>query len=131
VSRLPPRRARVALAAWVSVTLFVVVPWYAMKGHPHWDRAQWIPFVTPPIRLRDLVANALFYVPFGFLYLRAASHPRVWKAVCAGLALSFFTELTQLFSHGRFPSTTDLILNTFGAACGAVWAASRRSDARR
>lgn len=109
----------------MGFTLFVVVPWYAVKDHSHWDRVQWVPFVTPPIRLRDLVANTLFYVPFGILYVRAARHPRVWKAVCAGLALSLATELTQVYSHGRFPSTTDLICNTVGAACGAVWAVSR------
>jgi VanZ family protein len=109
----------------VGVTLFVVVPWYAVKDHPHWDRVQWIPFVTPPIRLRDLVANTIFYMPLGYWYLRAAGHPRVWTAVGAGLALSLATEFTQVYSHGRSPSATDLICNTVGAACGAIWAVSR------
>jgi VanZ family protein len=106
------------------VTLFVVVPWYAVQTHAHWDRVQWMPFVSP-VRTRDVVANVLFYVPLGLLCMRAATQPRVSKAVGLGFALSLLTEITQVFSHGRFPSTTDLICNTVGAALGAAWAASR------
>jgi glycopeptide antibiotics resistance protein len=125
------RRARIGLALWVGLIVFVVVPWYRFQDHSHWGVVQWIPFTTPPIRLRDIVGNLLFYVPFGMLFARAVNR-RPGAVVLAGFLLSLATEFTQVFSHGRFPSTTDLICNTLGAWAGALWARSRdgRSSAR-
>lgn len=121
----PSRRARVALALWIGVILFVVTPWYGIRDHSHWANVQWIPFVSPPVRLRDIVANTLFYVPFGYFYVRAMRRGEVWHAVATALLLSAMTELTQVYSHGRFPSTTDLLCNSTGAYFGAIWAARR------
>jgi len=45
-------------------------------------------------------------------------------AVLLGLALSLATEATQIFSHRRFPSATDVVTNTTGALVGA-WLATR------
>ena len=122
----PSHRARVALVLWIGVILFVVTPWYGLRDHSHWARVQWIPFISPPIRLRDMVANTLFYVPFGYFYVRATRRGGVWHAVATGLLLSAVTELTQVYSHGRFPSTTDLLCNSAGAHLGALWATRRR-----
>lgn len=118
------RRARVAFALWTGVIVVAVVPWYRIQDHSHWAGVQWIPF-QPPLRLRDIVANILFYIPFGYLCLRAVDR-RVWRVVLAACALSLLTELTQVFSHGRFPSATDLVCNTAGAWLGAVWAERAR-----
>ena len=115
-----------ALALWVAVILFVVTPWYGIRDHSHWARVQWIPFVSPPIRIWDILLNVLFYVPFGFMYVRRSSSRRLWKAVVAAALLSAVTEVSQVYSHGRFPSTTDLICNTVGAYLGAIWAGPRR-----
>ena len=35
--------------------------------------------------------------------------------------LALATEASQLFSHGRFPSVTDLTCNVLGAWLGARW----------
>ncbi len=123
---MPSLRAKIGFALWVAVILFVVTPWYGIRDHSHWARVQWIPFVTPPIRFWDILLNTLFYMPFGFMYVRQSSSGRVWKAVVAGFVLSTATEVSQVYSHGRFPSTTDLICNTAGAYLGAIWAARRR-----
>jgi glycopeptide antibiotics resistance protein len=118
------RRARVAFALWVGVIIVVVVPWYRIQDHSHWAGVQWIPFVTPPLRLRDIVANTLFYIPFGYLCLRAIDRRVSRVVVLAGL-LSLVTEFSQVFSHGRFPSSTDLVCNTLGGWVGAMWADRR------
>lgn len=123
----PSRRAKIAFGLWVAVILFVVTPWYGIRDHSHWARVQWIPFVSPPIRLSDIVLNTLFYMPFGFMYVRRSASRRIWKAVAAAAVLSALTEVTQVYSHGRFPSTTDLVCNTVGAYLGAIWAGSRRA----
>ena len=114
-----PRRARIAFALWVGVIIFVVVPWYRIQDHSHWAGVQWIP--VPPFRLRDMVANTLFYIPFGYLGLRAIDR-RVWRVVVLAALVSLLTEFSQVYSHGRFPSATDLVCNTLGAWVGALWA---------
>jgi len=127
----PSLRARVAFALWVGVIIFVVVPWYRVQDHSHWGGVQWVPFLTPPIRLRDIVANTLFYIPFGYLGVRAIDR-RVGRVVIIAGLLSLLTEFSQVFSHGRFPSSTDLVCNTLGAWVGALWATwrVRRSSGR-
>ncbi len=122
----PSLRAKVAFALWVAVIVIVVTPWYGLRDHSHWARVQWIPFVSPPIHFWDMLLNTLFYVPFGFTYMRRSGSRRVWKGVVAAAVLSAATEVSQVYSHGRFPSTTDLICNTVGAYLGAIWAATRR-----
>lgn len=112
-------RLRVAFVLWIGFLLFIVVPWYRWQDHAHWTRVQWLPFLTPPLRVRDIVANTLVYVPFGLLFTRAI-RPSVWAAVSAAFLLSLLTEWTQVYSHGRFPSSTDLLCNTLGAWVGAA-----------
>jgi glycopeptide antibiotics resistance protein len=129
VSRPASRRVRIVFASWVGAILLVVVPWGAFQNHPHWDQVLWVPFVSGPLRVRDIVANVVFYVPFGVLYVRRF-RTGVRHAVLAAAVLSILTELTQVYSHGRFPSSTDIVCNTVGACCGAVWAASRAADDR-
>jgi glycopeptide antibiotics resistance protein len=111
---------RVRLAAWVLLICAVVVPWSDLQNHSHWARVQWIPFVTPPVKLVDIVVNVLLYWPFGYWFARQSQSRSPWRgAVCCALALSLVTEWTQLYSHSRFPSLTDVTCNVVGAALGA------------
>ncbi len=109
------------LLLWTGVILLVVVPWTSYQDHTHWARVQWIPFVSFPIKLSDIVGNVLLYVPFGYLSMQVGPVPRAGRAVALAFLLSFSTEYSQLYSHGRFPSTTDLTCNVFGA-----WLGTRR-----
>ena len=111
----------------MGLILFVVTPWYGLRDHSHWAAVRWIPFVSPPIRLRDILPNIVFYVPFGYLFVRGTGRSVIWKAVVGAFLLSAATEFSQVYSHGRFPSTTDLVCNTAGAWLGAWWAGSRRA----
>lgn len=114
---------------WTGLILLLVLPWTTFQSHTHWSRVAWIPFVSPPIRVRDVAANVLLYMPWGYLCVRhvRAAAPRIWLVAILAAVLSFSTEASQLYSHGRFPSATDLICNIAGAIAGAT-SARRRSS---
>jgi VanZ family protein len=75
----------------------------------------------------DIIANVALYVPLGVL-IALACRPRrtisrlatVPAAAAVGLAVSSLVEYTQLFLNGRVSSPSDLVMNTIGAAAGAV-----------
>jgi len=77
----------------------------------------------------DVVANLLGYVPLGALLcvgaLRTGRSRRVAVAVAIALPslLSLMLELTQNYLPQRVPSALDWVLNSAGAALGAVLAA--------
>jgi glycopeptide antibiotics resistance protein len=126
--------ARVAagryLALSVGVIVAAVVPWATFRAHSHWAKVIWVPFSTPPeLRAADVVGNVLLYVPFGYFFCkRAARLAGVHlRGVFWAFLLSMLTELTQVYSHSRFPSTTDLVLNVAGAIAGVHLAWRGRS----
>jgi VanZ family protein len=120
------RRARF-FTLWTLLIVAVVLPWTTFQNHTHWQRVGWIPFMSPPIRIRDVVLNVLLYVPWGYLGVRRRHG--AWREVITivgfAAALSLATEATQLYSHGRFPSATDFTCNIAGALIGATWARMR------
>lgn len=121
------RRGRRLLALWTGLVVLVVVPWGSFQDHTHWARVGWVPFLSLPVSVGDILRNILLYLPWGYLYARQPHDARgsVWRAAGYALALSVATEATQLLSHGRFPSTTDVTCNVAGAWGGAVWAHTR------
>jgi glycopeptide antibiotics resistance protein len=126
ISMAPPR---LRAALWVVVILIGVIPWRGWQGHEHWSRVTWIPFSTAitPLRPRDLVVNVLLYAPLGFFLARDHLTGRGRWALVIGLALalSVGTEVLQVYSHGRFPSATDVVMNVAGSALGAALARRR------
>lgn len=73
----------------------------------------------------DLVANALAYLPLGFLWatVLAARLPAgvaLLMVVLAGGLLSFGVECVQNYLPSRVPSNLDLVSNTLGALLGAA-----------
>ena len=115
-------RARIGLGIWTAVILAATIPW-DFVGHTHWQKVQWVPFVTPPVKLIDIVVNILLYVPLGYGVIRAfASKARPWQVAALAGALSVTVEWTQLYSHSRFPSVQDVVCNMSGAWIGAWWA---------
>jgi hypothetical protein len=64
----------------------------------------------------DVVQNVALYVPFGLLL---AARGQSLQRVCAASAvLSLATELAQSYVPGRYPSASDVFINTCGAALG-------------
>ena len=94
------------------------VPWTSWQDHAHWDRIGRIPFVSPPVRIGDIALNIALFVPFGFYARKAMS--RSWIPIAAATAVSLTCEFLQVFSHGRFPSATDVTCNVTGAILGVL-----------
>ena len=114
---------RTVFLVWVVIMLAIVVPWGSFQGHAHWQNIGWVPFVSPPVRLRDMVLNALLYLPFGYWQTKTTgSQARWWRIGVNALAFSLGTEFTQVFSDERFPSATDVACNVAGAVWGNMWA---------
>lgn len=119
---------RARLAIWAVFICACVVPWTDPQNHSHWSRVQWIPFVTPPVKPADAIVNVLLYVPFGYWIVILSPDRATWRrAVACAFVLSIATEWTQLYSHSRFPSMTDVTCNIIGAALGA-WRAKARAN---
>lgn len=147
-SRIEDGRARAVL--WLAWTLVIVavttLPWRDATGHPHWDKVAWIPFRSGPVEAWELVANLLLFLPFGYLGWRWAARRRPpsisgrgrrgrWLRLgfplAAGGALSVAVEFAQVFIHGRFPSTGDVVMNVLGVGVGLVVAAAWRRPRQR
>lgn len=82
----------------------------------------------------DRLGNLLFYLPFGALAAYAA--PARWGAIASalgavalGILLSFSMEVAQTATRLRVPNLVDLVMNTAGAALGAVPGAWLRTHA--
>jgi glycopeptide antibiotics resistance protein len=115
---------KIVLASWILLTLVLCTfPWWVEA--PQWWRIRWIPLLDAyrsPRLLRDAIANCLLYMPFGFAYTRACTATgmsSIWQAAIAGLLLSMTCELYQVFSPVRYPTMTDVLMNTVGALVGA------------
>jgi len=120
---LKSRTARIWLSIWIGVIILAVVPWTDLQNHSHWARVQWIPFVTPPVKIQDILVNLALYWPFGFFFRAQAADRSAWRrAAIYAVVLSLVTEWTQLYSHSRFPSLTDTTCNILGTIWGARFA---------
>ena len=91
-----------------------------------------VPFsVAYPVM--EFLANIALFVPFGLL--SAVSWPALsrWSIFAAGFATSGVIELVQLMLPTRYPTVSDLIANTLGAAigCGVAAFFHRLRRARR
>jgi glycopeptide antibiotics resistance protein len=124
-----PRRLRLLL--WVLVILVCVVPWLSFQDHPHWMRVNWVAF-SQPFRRRDILLNIALYIPVGLFWTRGASPGLRHVLTCsiAAAVLSVATEATQIYSHSRYPSMTDIVTNTLGATIGALLVFVRHRFAR-
>src|SRR3712207_1442796 len=110
---------RLLLAGWLTLVLAVTVPWTGYRDHAHWDRVAWTPFAAAYKPL-DVVGNIVLYLPLGWFWPAADRHGRPPRSAVAApmvlaLLVSIATEWTQVYSHGRFPSSLDVACNTLGA----------------
>jgi glycopeptide antibiotics resistance protein len=125
-----PWRAAAACVVWSAIILAATVPWTDLVGHTHWQKVQWVPFRSPPVKAIDVVVNVLLFVPFGYAWVRASPfRARLWHAAALAFVLSVAVEWSQLYSHSRFPSVQDVLCNVCGAWFGA-WLATGGSTHR-
>jgi VanZ family protein len=116
---------RKGLVAWLAGWALFSLPWTTFTPHPQLARVNSIPFRARPL---DQILNLTYYVPLGSLAVAAGYAPAAVAG--AGIVLSATAEVIQIFSTDRYPSTTDVILNTTGTLLGAglALAARRRSQ---
>jgi glycopeptide antibiotics resistance protein len=107
---------RLALAIWLCLWARIGFPWRSFQWTPSFRHVQLIPFMEGSVRGQLL--NVVAFVPLGIIATRLGWHPRT--VIVVGFAVSLLTEFLQLFSTRRYPSTTDLILNTAGVVIGVV-----------
>jgi glycopeptide antibiotics resistance protein len=113
------------LVGWILLILVLCsFPWWVES--PQWGRVRWVPLLdvlrSPHWLLRDAIANCFLYMPLGFAYARVrvvSAVTLMCEAALVGLLLSVTCELYQVFSPVRFPSMTDVLINTVGALAGA------------
>jgi VanZ family protein len=76
------------------------------------------------IKPMDVLANVLFYVPFGLFFARSFIRPRpaikLVLAASTGLLLSFAMESLQFYIVGRYASVSDVLADGAGALLGAT-----------
>jgi glycopeptide antibiotics resistance protein len=109
-------RQRWFWSIWWLLWAAIAFPWGTLDGIPRWQRVQWIPFDS--VRPRDIALNLVFFTPFGWLGERAGW--RATRVLIAAFALSLVTEVVQVYSSGRWPSTTDILVNVSGAILGLL-----------
>lgn len=89
----------------------------------------------PPSGRGDLIANILLYMPYGFFAAlaisgwRSAAKKLIWVTV-GGFVLCTTMELSQYYFDERVTNMSDVYLNTFGSALGAIGGVVLGSDFR-
>lgn len=107
---------------WIPLVWIISFPWAGFTPEPQWTRVHLIPFADPADRVRDLAANVLLFVPFGYSAAgRRTSRSGVAFALAAAAVVSLTAEASQLFSTQRYPSATDVSAAVAGSAIGAAW----------
>jgi glycopeptide antibiotics resistance protein len=105
--------------ATLVLILAVTFPW-DLQNHPHWQKVAWVPFATGIVRPIDLLGNAALYFPFGFFLPVRPRRARLLIAAVLAALLAGSLEFSQVWSHWRFPSATDVAMNVAGSVAGAL-----------
>ena len=109
---------RKLLYLWLFGWALFGFPWTSFTTTPRFSKSSLVPLRST--RRRDQLLNFFYYVPFGVIGVLSG-----WSVpftAAAAFALSAVTELVQIFSTARYPSSTDLLLNTAGAIVGIALA---------
>jgi glycopeptide antibiotics resistance protein len=108
-----------AIACSIAFILFAIVPWRGFDPEGHWHRVRWIPFVSRPIVMFDIVGNLLLCVPLGASIALHAQRSALRRTAAVAFACSLFGEWSQIYSRYRYPTTQDILLNVVGAVVAA------------
>jgi uncharacterized protein (TIGR03382 family) len=116
-------RLWVLTLGWLVLAFLIGLPsLHDVHAHWHPQNIQWIPFGSRFVAF-DVAANFVFFAPFGALAAALLGRRRhaIASAVALAAVVSIAIEVSQVFSVTRYPSTTDVVCNAFGAWVGAVW----------
>ena len=116
----------------VAVVALATFPFGDFQNHPHWERVRLMPHAFHPLNhVVDVVGNLLLGAPAGMVV--ALSYRASPMAAAVAVApVSLLGEWTQVYSHSRYPTGSDVVLNVLGAVLAARFATSpRRRSPRR
>lgn len=116
------RRILIIVFALYLAAVYTVVGIPSIKTLALEPSFNWMPFMdivnAPAAYLKNTALNILLFVPLGgFLPILWKEYRPFFKTVLFGLGMSFFIELTQIFTF-RLTDIDDLITNTAGTAIG-------------
>jgi glycopeptide antibiotics resistance protein len=110
------------LISIVVIIALTTMPWSNYVGHSHWDHVTWLPFSDHP--LPEVLGNVALFFPFGYFFPQALHGQylkRSWSLpLITAAMLSTGAEFYQVYTHARFPSTTDICANLLGAILGVL-----------
>jgi glycopeptide antibiotics resistance protein len=107
---------------WIPVVWAISTPWVGFTSTPQWHRVHLVPLSDPADKARDVIANVLLFVPFGYSAAGRRGSPSGFLfALGAAAAVSLSAEASQLFSTQRYPSATDVAAAVVGSAMGAAF----------
>jgi len=107
---------------WIPVVWAISTPWVGFTTTPQWHRVHLVPLSDPADKPRDVIANVLLFVPFGYSAAgRRGTRSGFLFALGAAAAVSISAEASQLFSTQRYPSATDVAAAVVGSAIGAAF----------
>jgi hypothetical protein len=113
--RVPIGALALSCAAIVAWTTW---PWSQFAGHGHWASVVWLPLADPELKPLEMALNVALFAPLGWS-LRSGGLRLVLVATF-GAILSLSAEIFQVYCHGRFPTVTDVCLNTLGGLIGGL-----------
>jgi hypothetical protein len=108
-----------AIACSTALIFVAIFPWRGFDPGGHWHRVGWIPFVSRPVRVIDIVGNLLLFAPLGASIALHARRAALARTTSAAFVCSFVGEWAQVYSRYRYPSSGDLICNVVGAVVAA------------
>jgi glycopeptide antibiotics resistance protein len=108
-----------AIACSTALIFVAIFPWRGFDPSGHWHRVSWIPFVSRPVRVIDVVANLLLFAPLGASIALHAQRAALARTTSAAFVCSFVGEWAQVYSRFRYPSAGDLVCNVVGAEVAA------------
>jgi glycopeptide antibiotics resistance protein len=108
-----------AIACSVALIFVAIFPWRGFDPTGHWHRVGWIPFVSRPVRVIDVIANLALFAPLGASIALHAGRAALVQTSVLAFVCSFVGEWAQVYSRYRYPSGGDLVCNVLGAVVAA------------
>ena len=108
---------------WLAtIVALTTMPWSYYVGHSQWNRVTWVPFSDH--ELPEILLNVALFFPFGYFFrtspIRPISKRTLGLPLITAAMLSTGVEFFQVYTHTRFPSTTDFCANLLGAILGLL-----------
>src|SRR5262245_16862810 len=98
------RWSLMAIICSIALILVLIVPWRGFDPAGHWHRVGWIPFMSRPVRVIDVVGNFALFVPLGASIATHAGRAALARTSAVAFTCSFMGEWAQVYSRYRYPS---------------------------